>query len=159
MRVLKIISDIEIVVTLPEDAEIVTVSMGDYLTQEYQEKFDMIFCVHSLQTLWASQVASAIKKMVGDLANLGELYIHVPATEHAAKALLRDETDPAAFYLIWGTEKRPFHVGFTLFWLRALVEQAGAIVRNANVGVFKLEFNGQEVKAPEHEILATVVRD
>lgn len=159
MRVLKIIGDIDIALELPEDAHIETVKMDDYMVTEYEERFDMILCVHTLQTLWAAQIGDAVKKLVGDLAHRGELQIHVPATEHAAKALIKDETDPIAFYMIWGTEKRPFHTGFTLMWLRAIIEQSGAIVRRANIGLFNFQFNEVEVRAPEHVVTATVDRD
>lgn len=159
MRILKIIGDIDINLELPKDAEIQTAKLNDYIVTEYKEKFDIILCVQVLQTLWAAQVGQAIEKLVEDLEHMGELHIHVPATEQAAKALLKEEADPVAFYLLWGTEDRPFHTGFTLTWLRAEVMAAGAIVRSANIGLFNLRFNEREVRAPEHVVIATVVRD
>jgi hypothetical protein len=159
MRVLKVVGDIDVNLDLPEDTEITEIGLEDYLEATYEEKFDLIFCVHVLQALWASQVSDVIGKLVSELKQGGELHIHVPATEQAAKALLLNETDPVAFYMIWGTEKRPFHTGFTLLWLRAILTQVGAIVRNANMGIYNLTFNGREAKAVEHVVIATVIRD
>lgn len=158
MRVLKIVGDIDIAIDVPEGTEIITTDMETYLNTTYEEKLDMIFCIHALQTLWGSEVTGAIEKLVNDLAHMGELHVHVPAIEQAAKSLIRGETDPLAFYLTWGTPARPFHCGFTLMWLRALIVQAGAIVREATMNSFVLESDGQELGAIGHAVLATVIR-
>ena len=159
MKVLKIIGDIDITADLPEDAIIQTVKLDDYMVTEYPERFDMILCVHVLQTLWAHQVSAVIAKMVGEVKHLGELHIQVPATELAAKSLLKNVTDPLAFYLIWGTTSRPFHCGFTLLWLRAQMEQTGVITRYANSRAIELLFDGKKRRIPEHAVIATVIRD
>ena len=160
MRVLKIMGDVDIQINLPEDAEVTTVRLEDFINTDYGDlKFDIIACVHVLQTLWSHEVFDAIQKLVDTLANKGELYIHVPGIEQAVKPLIKNTLDPVAFYLIWGSEKTPFHTGFTLMWLRQLVMKAGGIVRNANVGLFNLEYSGKKVKGIEHHLLATVVRD
>jgi len=159
MKVLKIVGDLDIKTDLPEDAEITTVKLDDYMVSECEEQYDMILCVHVLQTLWAHQVGDVIKQMIGELKDRGELHIQVPSAELAAKAMLKNQTDPLAFYLIWGTSNRPFHCGFTLLWLRAMVAQAGAIERYANVRIIKLQFNGSEENVPEHYVIATVIRD
>ena len=158
MRVLKIIGDIDIKLELPEDAEIVDVKINDYLVTEYDEKFDIILCVHALQTLWVGQTTQAIEKLVDDLADRGELHVHVPATEQALKSMLRQQQDPMVFYMIWGTKDRPFHSGFTLLWLRALIEQTGASIRRAEMGVFKMQQGEKEVRGVEHVVIATVDR-
>jgi hypothetical protein len=158
VRVLKITSDIDINVDLPEDAEITEVKLDDYMVTEYDHKFDIILCVHALQTLWTDQVSGVIQKLVDDLAQMGELHIHVPATEQALKALMKGSQDPVAFYMVWGSKDRPFHTGFNLLWLRLIVEQAGAIIRVATVGKFKLTSAGKEVPAVEHIVIATVIR-
>jgi hypothetical protein len=158
MRVLKIIGDIDIKLDLPEDTEITEIKLDDYLVTEYENKFDIILCVHALQTLWSDQISDAAEKLVNDLEERGELHIHVPATEQAVKAMLTGTQDPVAFYMVWGTKERPFHCGFNLMWLRGIVEQSGAIVRSANMGVFKMKKGNEEVKAVEHVVIATVIR-
>lgn len=159
MRVLKIIGKIDININVPEDAVITTVSINDYLNTQYEEKFDFIFCVYVLQSLWTNKVGSAISKLVNDLAHMGELHIYVPAAEQAAKALIKGGDDPITFYQLWGTKEFPTHTGFTLVWLRALVVQAGALVRRANLSQFKLSYEDKEVTALGHFLLATIVRD
>ena len=139
MRVLKIIGDIGINTNLPEDADITEVKLDDYMVTEYEEKFDVILCIHTLQTLWTDQLSGAIEKLLNDLVNYGELHIHVPATEQAVRAMLKGIQDPVIFYMVWGSRERPFHSGFNLLWLRALVENAGGIVRTATMGKFKMQ--------------------
>jgi hypothetical protein len=158
MRVLKIIGDINIGLDLPKDTEVVEIAINDYMVTDYEEKFDMILCIHALQTLWADQTADAIQKLVDDLKEMGELHIHVPATEQATKALLKGTQDPVAFYMIWGSKERPFHSGFNLYWLRGIVENAGAIVRTATMGKFKMTSGDKELYAVEHVVIATVIR-
>jgi len=158
MRILKIIGDIDININLPEDTEVFESKLSDYMVTEYEEKFDMIFCIHALQTLWADQVGDAIQKLVKDLKDRGELHIHVPATEQAMKTLLKNENDPTLFYMIWGSKENPFHVGFNLVFLRALVEESGALIRQATIGLFSMKRGDEEVKAVEHIIVATVDR-
>lgn len=158
MRVLKIIGGIDINVNVPEGSEITTVTLQEYLETEYDHQFEFIFCVHVLQTLWSSEVGPAINKLIKDLAHMGELHIYVPAAEQAAKAFIKGETDPALFYLFWGTKKEPHHSGFTLMWLRALLVQSGALVRRANLSRFTLNFEDQETNAVGHYLLATVLR-
>ena len=158
MRVLKIVGDINISVDLPKDAEIIEANLEEFISTEYEDKFDIILCVHVLQSLWTDQVSEVIGKLVNDLKEKGELHIHVPATEQATKALLQGVQDPVAFYMIWGSKERPSHTGFNLFWLRTLVEQTGAIVRNATMGKFKMVSGDKEVYALEHIVIATVIR-
>ena len=158
MRVLKIVGDIDIGLDLPKNTEITEVKLSDYAVTEYAEKFDMILCVHALQTLWTDQVSEVVNKLVNDLANMGELHIHVPATEQALKAMLKGSQDPVAFYMVWGSKERPFHTGFNLLWLRLIVEQTGAIIRTATMGTFKLTSGEREVSAVEHIVIATVIR-
>lgn len=158
MRILKIFGDINIEIDAPEDAEIIEIDINEYRDTEYEEKFDLIFCIHALQTFWAHEVNDVIKKLVDDLAHMGELHIHVPAVEQAAKSLLKNETDPLSFYMIWGTQNRPFHCGFTLLWLRAAVTQAGGLVRDASFSRFNIKLDDKELGAIGHAVLATVVR-
>lgn len=158
MRVLKIIGGIDININVPEGSEITTVTLKEYIKTEYDTQFEFIFCVHVLQTLWSSEVGAVVEKLVNDLAQMGELHIYVPAAEQAAKAFIKGETDPALFYLFWGTKKKPHHSGFTLMWLRALLVQSGALVRRANLSQFTLTFEDQEANALGHYLLATVVR-
>jgi hypothetical protein len=159
MKVLKIIGDIDINAQLPEDAEVITTKIDDYMVAEYEEPFDMIFCIHVLQTMWGTRVNGVIDKMVKELKPMGELHVYVPAVEYAAKVLAKNNPDPVALYMIWGSQDRPFHCGFTLMWLRALVEETGAVVRSANVGIFTLNFNDQEARVPQHAVVATVIPD
>jgi hypothetical protein len=158
MRVLKIVGDIDIKLDLPPDTDITETKLADYLVTEYDNKFDIILCVHALQTLWPDQVSSATEKLVNDLGERGELHIHVPATEQALRSMLKGTQDPAALYMIWGTRDNPFHSGFNLMWLRAIVEQSGAIVRSANMGIFTMKKGDEDVRAIEHVVIATVIR-
>jgi hypothetical protein len=157
VRVLKIIGDIDIGLDLPKDADIVEVTLPEYLDTTYEDRFDLILCVHILQTLWTDEVSAAIIKLVGDLAHLGELHIHVPATEQAVKAMLQGIHDQVAFYMVWGSKDRPFHTGFNLLWLRAIVEQTGAIIRTATMGKFSISAKDEEKVGIEHVVIATVV--
>lgn len=159
MRVLKIIGDIDIKLELIEDTEITRVGLDDYIATDYDEPFDMILCVHALQTLWADEIGPVIIKLLKDLKDRGELRIHVPATEQALKSMLRQQQDPMAFYMVWGTKDNPFHSGFTLLWLRALIEQAGAVIRLADMGIFTVKQGEKDVKGVEHVVVATVIHN
>jgi hypothetical protein len=159
MRVLKITGQIDINLDIPEGSEVTTVSLQDYLETEYEHPFDFIFCVHVLQTLWAKQVGAAVEKLIHDLAHMGEIHLYVPAAEQAAKSMLKGETDPVIFYLLWGTEDQPSHTGFTLLWIRALLVQYGALVRRAEFSRLSLSFNDKESNVLGHYLLATTVKD
>ena len=159
MRILKIAGDVDIKLDVPDDAEVVDVAIDEYLVYDFEEKFDLIFCTHALQSLWATELSEAFKKLVDDLAHMGELHIHVPAIEPAVKSIIKNVVDPLAFYVLWGTRGRPFHSGFTLEWLRATVEAAGGLVRSANMGMFRLQREDEVIDAIEHVVIATVIRE
>jgi hypothetical protein len=160
VRVLNIESDISAKLDLPKGTEIVEIKLNDYLNTTYEEKFDMIVCVHALQRLWPHQLGDAFKKLTHDLKDMGELHIHVPATDIACKALTKSQADPASLYMIWGNVDKPFHCGFTMLWLRAMLQEIeGVIIRDANAALYRVQYQDQERKIPEYVVVATIRRD
>jgi len=160
MRILKILGNIEIDFEVPEDAIVESVKINDYLVTEYEEKFDLIFCIHTLQLLWPYQVADAISKMVADLKDKGELHIHVPATDMAMEKFINNHADIAPLYMLWGTVENPFHCGFTLLYLRVLLTNCkGALVREAKTGAYTISKDDQKEQVPEYVVVTTVIRD
>jgi hypothetical protein len=123
------------------------------------DRYDLIVCVHVLQTLFASDVMEVFVKMANDLVPMGELHVHVPAMDFAAKKIIKSDADPIAFYMVYGSKETPFHCGFNLLWLRALATQAGMLVRSAQAGLFDITYSDRKVQVPEHVVVATVLPD
>lgn len=125
---------------------------------DHADKYDMVICNHVLEHLERTDVPEALANLRDCLKEGGELRLAVPSLEWVASQILSpDGANPIVLPVIYGQEE-PAHehhrCGFTLHWLRELVQQAGMIPRRANQGVFHLGFDGDEYLAVENVVVA-----
>ena len=110
--------------------------------------FDIIYCAHSLTALEAKKVPEAIRTMAALLNERGELWLAVPSLEWAMREIQSEEPSPAIHVVIYGDKDHPARCGFTLAWLRQLVEQAMLIPRRAYHGLYQVQIGEQAVQIP-----------
>ena len=127
---------------------------GKYPNGEY----DVVLCAHTLQYVDSRMVKDFMDTMAKSIKNHGEVWVIVPSLEWAAAGVLDNSPDPLIQAVMFGQE-RAHRSGYTLLWLRALIEGAGLVTRQAKVGAMEIQVeigatNDQEVRQiPQNTVI------
>lgn len=122
------------------------------LPPDLHNKFDMVFLSHVLEHLPFRQVTPVLKNLMEALKpGTGEIWVIVPALEWAAKEIAKDKPSPVLIWFLYGSQDNDYQFhkcGFTLYQLRAMMEYAGYVTRQAYQTQFALQFEHEgELKA------------
>jgi hypothetical protein len=157
MKVLDLNQD-GIAVSQPQfpDAEIEAVAFADidkwYDSTKY-ERYDAIVVGHVLQLVERRVMPDFMKMLKGLVRDMGEIHIYVPDLDWAARMLIENKPNPLIQYALYGNEKFPHRSGFTLLWLRQLVEGADIIVRHSTMSGYGVKVGEETQMIPQLVIL------
>jgi len=116
-------------------------------------EYDVVYCSHALQSINRTQVPVVIDMMKKRTKQGGELWLFTPSLEWAAGEILKNEPNPLVQAVLFGFDNQN-RTGFTLLWLRALLENAGMITRRANQGPYQVNVNDQVETLPQNIVIA-----
>lgn len=123
----------------PKDTTFITGEVGDI------PPYDAVFLGHYLQTLEHERVIPALEEFYNKLINNGEIWITTPSLDWIAREIVvKDEPMVLVPFMLYGSSKEPYRTGFTLLWLRVVVQSAKFIVRKAIQEVFNIGIDGGE---------------
>ena len=128
-------------------AEVEQVDIFNLLTLE-PGSADLVYCAFALPVVPAGEVPRTIQQMTAVLADRGELWLVTPALEWCAQQILSDNPNPAVHTALFGERDKPYRCGFTLAWLRALIEEAGLIPRKMTQGVYAMQIGEHGTQLP-----------
>jgi hypothetical protein len=131
----------------PSDAHIDVVTIKDFMGFPAGGEYDAVYCHNCMQILERHEVVPAVKKLSEHLREDGELWMIVPALEWIAKQILGGPPDPIVHMMLFGADI-PFRSGFTLHWMRGLIEAAGIIVRMASQQAMELYKDEEKTLVP-----------
>ena len=136
------------------DAEIEHVSILDIEAWPKENKYDIVFCFHSLPLIQAGKVPDTVQIMADLLAPGGELWASTPSLEWCSRHILSTNPQPYAHTLIYGHSEKQYKSGYTVFWLRGLMESAGLVIRQAKHDTYYLSASdGQQLKALQNIVI------
>jgi hypothetical protein len=104
----------------PEDDEITQIHASKI--QEIEGKYDRVICRHALSILEPETIPATFDKLGSLLENWGELWVITPALEYFAAQCYSDTPAPVFHQVVFGSKQAHNRCGFTLAWLRNLVE-------------------------------------
>lgn len=132
-------------------AEVAHMSIEDIdLARDF---YDVVYCSHALPTIDRAKVPSVVDSLRKCLKAGGELWLITPSLEWAAGQVLANEPNPLAQVVLFGLDI-PSRTGYTLLWLRSLVENAGMITRRAFQGPYTIRVNEEDVQLPQNVVIA-----
>lgn len=122
--------------------------------------FDRIYASNSIPELSRDEVMKFFEKSRNVLAEDGELIIQVPMAEFAAKQLFTNKADALTYYMLYGTEDRPFRACYTMLQVRTLLARAGFNVHEATEAILKLTtVSNETVDLPVHSLVAGISKN
>jgi hypothetical protein len=135
----------------PADAQIDTIAIKELLA--YPEGvYDAIYCHNCLPVVENVDVIDTVKKMVSLLREDGELWLVTPSLEWCAQRILDAKPDRLAMLFLFGSDVH-FRTGYTLRWLRNLIEASGIITRMATQEALEVFVNDQKTIVPVNTIV------
>ncbi len=128
---------------------------------DVEERYDIVFSWHSMQTVPAQLAPTIVQKMVDLLNAHGELWIIVPDFEWVMEQMTSENPNPVTMQVLFGDDNKPYRSAYTLAFLRALIEECrGMITRTATHDLYSLETSGgHRVKVVQNRIIALKVTD
>jgi hypothetical protein len=101
--------------------------------------FDAILLASHLQIVQRQHVATVIQQLYDTLNDGGHFIVTVPALEWACRQICTQNDIPISAYIsIYGLEKEPFLSGFSMLWIRRVLEDVGLIILEARTETFKM---------------------
>lgn len=135
-------------IIFPKDADFITGDLG------HIPPYDAAFLGHYLPTFKQHECVVYLKEIYPMLKNMGEIWVTVPSLEWAAREIVtKDNPSIITPFMIYGTEEEPYRCGFTLFWLRVVVQGAGFIVRKAVQEVYKIGVDDEKFDAVQNLVI------
>jgi 2-polyprenyl-3-methyl-5-hydroxy-6-metoxy-1,4-benzoquinol methylase len=139
-----------------------TVFSGAEITHEHileldmasPELYDVVYCSHALQFVPRQKVPLTIEALKAKVKSGGELWFITPSLEWAASQVVRNEPNPLIQTTIYGNGEEVYRSGFTLLWLRALLENIGLIVRKATQQMWMVKQGEDTLTIPENVVVA-----
>jgi len=127
--------------------------------EDLLDRFDIVIANHVLEHLVRTSVPRAIWHLRNCLRDGGELRIAVPSMEWCAQQILNPNgANPVILPVLFGEQEgdqyQGHKCGFTLDWLRALIQEAKMIPRRANQGIFHIIYGEEEFLAVENIVVA-----
>ena len=137
------------------DAEIEAVAWADLegWHANNDKQYEVVVVGHVLQLVERPGMPDFMKMLKGLVRDMGEIHIYVPDLDWAARMLLRNKPNPLIQYAFYGNEQYPHRSGFTLLWLRHLVEGAEIIVRHATMSGYGVKVGEETQMIPQLVIL------
>lgn len=137
------------------DAEIEVVSWDNFEKwyDSNTKEYDVVVAGHILQLVERKKMPEFAKRLRTLVRDMGEIHIYVPDLDWAARMLIVNKPSPLIQFAIYGSEKYPHRSGFTLLWLRRLVEGADIIVRHATMSAFSVMVGDEAEMIPQLVIL------
>jgi predicted SAM-dependent methyltransferase len=133
--------------------------LGIEIVEELSEDdkdFDMIVLDHVLQQFNRRDVPEAIEYYKEKLKTGGDMIVTTPSLEWACSEIVTNDNPSAMVYLsLYGDDNVQNRSGFTLNWLRAILERAGFYTKIAIGEWYIAEVNGQREKAMKNTVIGT----
>ena len=118
-------------------------------------EYELVFCMQMLQFVERGKVNDVARKLSQIVANGGEVWLSTPCLEWAMHKILKNEGDASTQFILYGNDDDPaYHSGFTLLWLRGLIEGVGLITRKATQNVMTMKQDGKDVNIPQNILIA-----
>ena len=133
------------------------------LPEELVGQFDLVMASHVLEHVERSMVMLSVIHMASALHHMGELWLVVPSLEWCAGEILAGKLTAGVQACIYGGPEadKPngyyHHTGFTVPWLRFLVENAGLILRKAYQNEFGIHMTAADGQTRDYTGVQNVV--
>lgn len=137
------------------DAQIDTVSWAgfDKWYADNKTEYDVLVVGHILPLVERRILPDFVKKLKNLVHDMGEIHFYVPDLDWAAKMLIKNKPSPLIQFALYGNEQYPHRSGFTLLWLRTLVESAGILVRHSTMSPYIVRVGEEAQYIPQLVIL------
>ncbi len=133
--------------------------VGTEIVDDFPPKegeYDMIVLDHLLQQAKRTQAPKIIEMYKKALKIGGELVVITPCLEWIAQQILTEDNLPLIVYLnLYGMDHEPHLSGFTLYWLRLLMESAGLHVKSAFAEWYVARMNDAEYRVMQNVVIGT----
>lgn len=135
------------------DAEIVQKCVKDVMDLPVDEKYDVVLSRHSLTLLEPELVPTVLVRMCELVKPWGEVWAITPAMEWAAAQCYSDNPSPLFHHLLFGGKEAHNRCGFTLEWLRNLIESQGMSIRQSTQQIWEIPFGDNKVQALQNVVI------
>ena len=137
------------------DAEIEAVAWDNFEKwyANNDKLYDVVVAGHVLQLVERTKMPEFMKQLRELMRDMGEIHIYVPDLDWVARMLLANKPNPLIQFAIYGSEKYPHRSGFTLLWLRRLVEGADIVVRHATMSAYSVMVGEETEMMPQLVVL------
>lgn len=149
--------DVNVGDIFPKDSKITKIPIWKYMMKpgDYKD-LDAVLSVQSLQKVEAIDVPVAIENFHASLKMGGEVYIYVPALEWAAQQFFSTAPSLILNVVLYGPKTMPNRTGFTLSWLRLLVETKFRLAQ-ASQGKFEIQLKNDKEEISKYQFLQNIV--
>jgi SAM-dependent methyltransferase len=134
------------------------------LPKELVGGFDLVMASHILEHVERGRVILAVQHMASALRHMGELYVITPSLEWCAGEILKGKLTAGVQACIYGGPEPDMangyyhHTGFTLEWLRWLIENPGGLIlRQARQTEFDIHMTAADGETRDYTGVQNVV--
>jgi hypothetical protein len=120
---------------------------------DLEGQYDTVICRHSLSLLEPDKIPMAFEKLVSLVKDFGELWVIAPALEWFATQCYVEAPSPVFHQVLFGSTNLHNRCGFTLAWLRALVESNGMSIQRANQEIWEIPYGDQKVNVLQNVVV------
>jgi hypothetical protein len=120
---------------------------------ELEGQYDTVVCRHSLTLLEPDVIPKAFEKLASLVKDFGELWVISPALEWFATQCYIDSPSPVFHQVMFGNPETHNRCGFTLAWLRALVEMQGMSIQRTNQEVWEIPYGDQKLSVLQNVVI------
>lgn len=150
-----------------EDAEVLTLDIDPEfepdilcdaadIPDKWHGEFDGVLASHVLEHFPYNDIQGVVDEWARLLKGGGQLHIVVPSLEWAARQILIEDTSPALFPHMYGSQINEYQVhmsGFTMRLLRLKMAKADLMVQRARTGDYDISINGKVFQARQHYVM------
>jgi hypothetical protein len=116
-------------------------------------KFDRVLCRHSLSLLEPETIPTTFDKLASLVDDWGELLIITPALEYFAAQCYSDAPAPVFHQVVFGSKQAHNRCGFTLAWLRNLVETCNLQILRASQQKWEIPYMDTTIPVLENVVV------
>lgn len=135
----------------PDENEIVQEPIANL--QNLDGKYDRVLCRHSLSILEPETIPATFDKLAELLADWGELWVITPALEYFAAQCYSESPAPVFHQVVFGSPMAHNRCGFTLAWLRSLVETENLSIQQARQQKWEIPYQDTVIPVLENIVI------
>jgi hypothetical protein len=121
--------------------------------QNIEGKYDRVICRHSLSVLEPETIPETFDKLTELVADWGELWVITPALEYFAAQCYSEMPAPVFHQVVFGSKQAHNRCGFTLAWLRGLIESENLSIQQARQQKWEIPYQDTVVPVLENVVI------